>query len=174
MYVRRKSRFRKHHPPRILPNEVRKTPSIPVRRVWKNVLFDKGHAVLPSSASKSYFRCGRRAKSRGRQHCRDCSRSGERLEYCGSLARDSGASVSSIQPRDGIRRRGVPGRRDSHVRGQQEDAELDLRCDRGLVSALALPFRLVFSANLCALRASAVILSRVLRLCGSNASGSPD
>ncbi len=33
----------------------------PVRRVWKDVLFDERHALLPSPASKSYFRCGHRS-----------------------------------------------------------------------------------------------------------------
>ena len=35
------SRFQKHYSQRILQNEVRETPSIPVRRVRKDVLFDE-------------------------------------------------------------------------------------------------------------------------------------
>ena len=42
------SQFRKHRSPRILPNQVRETPSIPVRRVRKDVLLDERHALLPS------------------------------------------------------------------------------------------------------------------------------
>ena len=41
------SRFQKHYSQRILQNEVRETPSIPVRRVRKDVLFDDRHALLP-------------------------------------------------------------------------------------------------------------------------------
>ena len=46
----------------------------------------------------------------------------------------------SIQPHKDrwLRCRRASSRRDSHVRGQQEDAELGLRYDRGLVSALAI------------------------------------
>ena len=51
-----KSRFQKHYSQRILQNEVRETPSIPVRRVRKDVLFDERHTLLPSPTSKSYFR----------------------------------------------------------------------------------------------------------------------
>lgn len=65
MYVPRKSRFREHRPPRFLHNEIRETASIPVRQVRQDVLFDQGHALLPSPASKSYFRHGRRSQSRG-------------------------------------------------------------------------------------------------------------
>ena len=65
------SQFRKHRSPRILPNQVRETSSIPVCRVRKDVLFDQGHAVLPSPASKSYFRCRSRSKSRRCQHFRE-------------------------------------------------------------------------------------------------------
>ena len=50
------SRFQKHYSQRILQNEVRETPSIPVRRVRKDVLLDERHALLPSPTSKSYFR----------------------------------------------------------------------------------------------------------------------
>ena len=39
------SRFQKHHSQRILQNEVRETPSVPVRRVRKDVLFDERHAL---------------------------------------------------------------------------------------------------------------------------------
>ena len=46
------SRFQKHYSQRILQNEVRETPSIPVRRVRKDVLFDERHALLPSPTSK--------------------------------------------------------------------------------------------------------------------------
>ena len=48
--------------------------------------------------------------------------------------------MSSIQPHKDrwLRCRRASSRRDSHVRGQQEDAELGLRYDRGLVSALAI------------------------------------
>ena len=56
MSVAGQSQFRKHRSPRILPNQVRETPSIPVRRVRKDVLLDERHALLPSPTSKSYFR----------------------------------------------------------------------------------------------------------------------
>ena len=49
-------------------------------------------------------------------------------------------SVSSIQSQKDrwLRCQRASSRRDSRVRGQQEDAELGLRYDRGLVSALAI------------------------------------
>ena len=68
MSVAGQSQFRKHRSPRILPNQVRETPSIPVRRVRKDVLLDERHALLPSPTSKSYFRWGHRSQSRGCQH----------------------------------------------------------------------------------------------------------
>ena len=46
MSVAGQSQFRKHRSPRILPNQVRETPSIPVRR---DVLFDERHALLTVS-----------------------------------------------------------------------------------------------------------------------------
>ena len=56
------------------------------------------------------------------------------------LAREGSPSVSSIQSQKDrrLRCRRASSRRDSHVRGQQEDTELGLRYDRGLVSALAI------------------------------------
>ena len=71
MCVAGQSQFRKHRSPRILPNQVWETPSIPVRRVRKDVLFDERHALLPSPTSKSYFRRGHRSQSRGCQHFLD-------------------------------------------------------------------------------------------------------
>ena len=71
MSVAGQSQFRKHRSPRILQNEVRETPSIPVRRVRKDVLLDERHALLPSPTSKSYFRWGHCSQSRGCQHFRD-------------------------------------------------------------------------------------------------------
>ena len=47
MSVAGQSQFRKHRSPRILSNQVRETPSIPVRRVRKDVLLDERHALLP-------------------------------------------------------------------------------------------------------------------------------
>ena len=44
MSVAGQSQFRKHRSPRILQNEVRETPSIPVRRVRKDVLLDERDA----------------------------------------------------------------------------------------------------------------------------------
>ena len=135
-----KSRFQKHYSQRILQNEVRETPSIPVRRVRKDVLFDERHALLPSPTSKSYFRWGHRSQSRGCQHFRDFPDQRDCLEHRRPLAREGSPSVSSIQPQKDrrLRCRRASSRRDSHVRGQQEDAELGLRYDRGLVSALAI------------------------------------
>ena len=45
MSVAGQSQLRKHRSPRILPNQVRETPSIPVRRVRKDVLLDERHAL---------------------------------------------------------------------------------------------------------------------------------
>ena len=45
MSVAGQSQFRKHRSPRILPNQVRETPSIPVRRVRKDVLLDERGCV---------------------------------------------------------------------------------------------------------------------------------
>ncbi len=140
MSVAGQSQFRKHRSPRILPNQVRETPSIPVRRVRKDVLLDERHALLPSPTSKSYFRCGHRSQSRGYQHFRDFPDRRDCLEHRRPLAREGSPSVSSIQPHKDrrLRCRRASSRRDSHVRGRQEDAELGLRYDRGLVSALAI------------------------------------
>ncbi len=140
MSVAGQSQFRKHRSPRILPNQVRETPSIPVRRVRKDVLLDERHALLPSPTSKSYFRCGHRSQSRGCQHFRDFPDRRDCLEHRRPLAREGSPGVSSIQPNKDrrLRCRRASSRRDSHVRGQQEDAELGLRYDRGLVSALAI------------------------------------
>ena len=52
MCVAGQSQFRKHRSPRILPNQVWETPSIPVRRVRKDVLLDERHALLPSPTSR--------------------------------------------------------------------------------------------------------------------------
>ena len=54
--------------------------------------------------------------------------------------RSTSPSVSSIQSQKDrwLRCRRASSRRDSHVRGQQEDTELGLRYNRGLVSALAI------------------------------------
>ena len=54
--------------------------------------------------------------------------------------REGSPSVSSIQPQKDrwLRCRRASSRRDSHVRGQQEDTELGLRYNRSLVSALAI------------------------------------
>ena len=57
--------YREHRRPRFLPNEIRETPSIPVRHVRTDVLLDQGHAVLPSPASRSPFRRGGGPQSRG-------------------------------------------------------------------------------------------------------------
>ena len=140
MSVAGQSQFRKHRSPRILPNQVRETPSIPVRRVRKDVLLDERHALLPSPTSKSYFRCGHRSQSRGCQHFRDFPDRRDCLEHRRPLAREGSPSVSSIQPHKDrrLRCRRASSRRDSHVRGQQEHAELGLRYDRSLVSALAI------------------------------------
>ena len=140
MCVAGQSQFRKHRSPRILPNQVRETPSIPVRRVRKDVLLDERHALLPSPTSKSYFRRGHRSQSRGCQHFLDFPDQRDCLEHRRPLAREGSPSVSSIQPHKDrwLRCRRASSRRDSHVRGQQEDAELGLRYDRGLVSALAI------------------------------------
>ena len=83
---------------------------------------------------------GHRSQSRGCQHFRDFSDRRDCLEHRRSLAREGSPSVSSIQPQKDrrLRCRRDSSRRDSHVRGQQEDAELGLRYDRGLVSALAI------------------------------------
>ena len=56
------------------------------------------------------------------------------------LAREGSPSVSSIQSQKDrwLRCRRASSRRDSHVRGQQEDTELGLRYNRSLVSALAI------------------------------------
>ncbi len=134
------SRFQNHYSQRILQNEVRETPSIPVRRVRKDVLLDERHALLPSPTSKSYFRWGHRSQSRGCQHFLDFPDRRTCLEHRRPLAREGSPSVSSIQPHKDrwLRCRRASSRRDSHVRGQQEDAELGLRYDRGLVSALAI------------------------------------
>ena len=134
------SRFQKHYSQRILQNEVRETPSIPVRRVRKDVLFDERHTLLPSPTSKSYFRWGHRSQSRGCQHFLDFQDQRDCLKHRRPLARKSSPSVSSIQSQKDrrLRCRRASSRRDSHVRGQQEDAELGLRYDRGLVSALAI------------------------------------
>ena len=135
-----KSRLRKHRSARILPDEIRETPSLPVRRVRKDVLCDQGHAVLPSPASASYFRHGRRSQSRGRQHFRDCSDRRDCLEHRRSLARARSPSVSSIQPQKDrrVRRRGATGGRDSLFRRRENAANMDFRGDRSLVSALAI------------------------------------
>ena len=140
MSVAGQSQFRKHRSPRILPNQVRETPSIPVRRVRKDVLLDERHALLPSPTSKSYFRWGHRSQSRGCQHFLDFPDRRDCLEHRRPLAREGSPGVSSIQPNKDrrLRCRRASSRRDSHVRGQQEDAELGLRYDRGLVSALAI------------------------------------
>ena len=134
------SRFQNHYSQRILQNEVRETPSIPVRRVRKDVLLDERHALLPSPTSKSYFRWGHRSQSQGCQHFLDFPDRRACLEHRRPLAREGSPSVSSIQPHKDrwLRCRRASSRRDSHVRGQQEDAELGLRYDRGLVSALAI------------------------------------
>ena len=140
MSVAWNSRFQKHYSQRILQNEVRETPSIPVRRVRKDVLFDERHALLPSPTSKSYFRWGHRSQSRGCQHFRDFPDQRDCLEHRRPLAKEGSPSVSSIQSQKDrwLRCRRASSRRDSHVRGQQEDTELGLRYDRGLVSALAI------------------------------------
>ncbi len=140
MSVAGQSQFRKHRSPRILPNQVRETPSIPVRRVRKDVLLDERHALLPSPTSKSYFRCGHRSQSRGCQHFRDFPDQRDCLEHRRPLAREGSPSVSSIQPQKDrwLRCRRASSRRDSHVRGQQEGTESGLRYNRGLVSALAI------------------------------------
>ena len=52
MSVAGQSQFGKHRSPRILPNEVQETPSILVRRVRKDVLFDERHALLPRPVPK--------------------------------------------------------------------------------------------------------------------------
>ena len=52
MSVAGQSQFRKHRSPRILPNQVRETPSIPVRRVRKDVLLDERHAVLSKNTNE--------------------------------------------------------------------------------------------------------------------------
>ena len=46
-----KRRCRELRQPRFLPNEIRETPSISVRRVRKDVLVDERHTLLPSPAS---------------------------------------------------------------------------------------------------------------------------
>ena len=101
---------------------------------------DERHALLPSPTSKSYFRWGHRSQSRGCQHFLDFPDRRACLEHRRPLAREGSPSVSSIQPHKDrwLRCRRASSRRDSHVRGQQEDAELGLRYDRGLVSALAI------------------------------------
>ncbi len=134
------SRFQKHYSQRILQNEVRETPSIPVRRVRKDVLFDERHALLPSPTSKSYFRCSHRSQSRGCQHFLDFPDQRDCLEHRRPLAREGSPSVSSIQSQKDrwLRCQRASSRRDSHVREQQEDTELGLRYNRGLVSALAI------------------------------------
>ena len=138
MSVGRKSRFRKHHPLRFLPNAVRETSSVPVRRVRKNVLVDERHALLPSPASKSHFRQGHHPCSRGRQHLRHCSYRRYCLEHRRPLARESRRRLPPFQPRPAHRifHRGTPGRRDSHLRRGQETDDMDFRCDRSLVSRL--------------------------------------
>ena len=140
MYVPRKSRFREHRPPRFLHNEIRETASIPVRQVRKDVLFDQGHALLPSPASKSYFRHGRRSQSRGCQYFRGCSGRGDCLEHRRALAREGGGRLPPFQQRTNqwIRRRGAPSRRDSLLRRQQGPINVDLRGDRSWVSSLAI------------------------------------
>ncbi len=112
----------------------------PLRRVRKDVLFDQGHAVLPSSPSASYVRCGRRPKRRGCEHFCDCSSRRDCLEHGRPLARKGSPSVSSIQPRKDhrIRGRGAASRRDSRLRLPQGPADVGLRRDRSLVSALAI------------------------------------
>ena len=127
MYVPRKSRFREHRPPRFLHNEIRETASIPVRQVRKDVVFDQGHALLPSPASKSYFRHGRRSQSRGCQYFRGCSGRGDCLEHRRALAREGGGRLPPFQQRTNqwIRRRGAPSRRDSLLRRQQGPNESD-------------------------------------------------
>ena len=96
-----KSRFQKHYSQRILQNEVLETPSIPVRRVRKDVLFDERHALLPSPTSKRYFRWGHRSQSRGCQHFRDFPDQRDCLEHRRPLAREGSPSVSSIQSQRG-------------------------------------------------------------------------
>ena len=141
MSVAGQSQFRKHRSPRILPNQVRETPSLPVRRVRKDVLLDERHALLPSPTSKSYFRWGHRlSESRVSAFPRFSRVKGiawntvaRWLEKTAQVCRRfnhrriAGFAAEELQA-DEIRT----------FRGQQEDTELGLRYNRSLVSALAI------------------------------------
>ena len=101
------------------------------------------------SGKRRRYRCGECGKTfsstKGTPYYRLRHR---RATFDGVIAlRVEGVSISSISRIKGIawntvarwlRCRRASSRRDSHVRGQQEDTELGLRYDRSLVSALAI------------------------------------
>ncbi len=147
MSVAGQSQFRKHRSPRILPNQVRETPSIPVRRVRKDVLFDQGHAVLPSPASKSYFRCSSRSKSRrckdrkfqslpGAFHCDFCSLNEVTSRHSVSVTLAKGTEQDKAVRAEGVHggrhRYGVALPKKRHRGDERERPKLRLRRSAGV------------------------------------------